>query len=172
MLRLSLYLTVQTSIPLQPPIALLFIMATKFGTSTSSLVLRYWPRCNTPPVAARYVNSHTHPIRPKIVDLCAHRERNTLWWRVSVSSLQQSKRVVRSWCARRVRIAIEQALRRQGLDKMGKPLVSESPLRKRNLSGTMDIYVQPPCVAQNFETVQKDADHLISLLLEHKSPRK
>ncbi|CAI7605695.1 unnamed protein product [Penicillium crustosum] len=152
--------------------SLFFIMATKFGTSTNSLVLRYWPKCHTPPVAARYVNSPTHPIRPKIVDLCAHRERNTLWWRVSVSSLQQSKRVVRSWCARRVRIAIEQALKQQGLDKLGKPLVSESSLQKRNLSGTMDIYIQPPCVAQDFETVQKDANHLISLLLKHESPRK
>ncbi|CDM27291.1 unnamed protein product [Penicillium roqueforti FM164] len=147
-------------------------MAMKFVTSTNSLVLRYWPKCNTPPVAARYLNSPTHAIRPKIVDLCGHRERNTLWWRVSVSQLQQSKRVVRSWCARRVRMAVEQALRQQGLDKLGNPLVSEAPLRRRKLSGTMDIYIQPPCVTRNLEGVQKDADHLISLLLDHESPRK
>ncbi|KGO47764.1 hypothetical protein PEX1_101470 [Penicillium expansum] len=147
-------------------------MATKFGTSTNSLVLRYWPKCNTPPVAARYLNSPTHPIRPKIVDLCGHRERNTLWWRVSVANIQQSKRAVRSWCARRVRIAIEQALRQQGLDKLGKPLVSESPSQSKKLAGTMEIYVQPPCIAQDFETVQKDAHHLISLLLNRESPRK
>ncbi|KGO68135.1 hypothetical protein PITC_053880 [Penicillium italicum] len=147
-------------------------MATKFRASTNSLMLRYWPKCNTPPVAARYLNSPTHPIRPKIVDLCGHRERNTLWWRVSVANLQQSKRVVRSWCARRVRIAIEQALKQQGLDKLGNPLVSESSLQRKKLSGTMDIYVQPPCVAQDFESVQKDAHHLISMLLGPGSPQK
>ncbi|KAJ5456467.1 hypothetical protein N7530_011741 [Penicillium desertorum] len=147
-------------------------MAVKFATSTKSLVLRYWPKCNTPPVAARYLNSPTHPLRPKIVDLCGHRERNTLWWRVSVTQLQQSKRVVRSWCARRVRIAVEQALRQQGLEKLGKPLVSESPSRSKKLSGTMDIYIQPPCVTQDFEVVQKDVHHLISLLLDHESARK
>jgi hypothetical protein len=146
-------------------------MATKFVTSTNSMVLRYWSKCNTPPVAARYLNSPTHPIRPKIVDLCAHRERKTLWWRVSVSQIQQSKRVVRSWCGRRVRIAFEQALKQQGLDKLGKPLVSESPTGKK-LTGTIEIYIQPPCVTQDFEGIQKDAQHLLSLLLNHESTRK
>ncbi|CAI7649996.1 unnamed protein product [Penicillium glandicola] len=131
-------------------------MSMKFVTSTNSLLLRYWPKCNTPPVASRYLNSLTHPIRPKIVDLCGHRERNTLWWRVSTSQLQQSKRVVRSWCARRVRIAVEQALKQQGFDKLGNPLVSESPLQKKKLTGTMDIYIQAPCVTQDFEGIQKD----------------
>ncbi|KAJ5229092.1 hypothetical protein N7489_009800 [Penicillium chrysogenum] len=143
-------------------------MAVKFTTSTKSLVLRYWPKCNTPPVAARYLNSPTHPLRPKIVDLCGHRERNTLWWRVSVTQLQQSKRVVRSWCARRVRIAVEQALRQQGLDKLGKPLVSESPSRSKN-------YQEPwtsTFSRHDFEVVQKDVHHLISLLLDHESARK
>ena len=147
-------------------------MATKFVTSTNSMVLRYWSKCNTPPVAARYLNSPTHPIRPKIVDLCAHRERKTLWWRVSVSQIQQSKRVVRSWCGRRVRIAFEQALKQQGLDKLGKPLVSESPSRGKKLTGTIEIYIQPPCVTQDFEGIQKDAQHLLSLLLNHESTRK
>ncbi|KAJ5952878.1 uncharacterized protein N7479_011291 [Penicillium vulpinum] len=147
-------------------------MPTKFVASTNSFVLRYWPKCNTPPVAARYLNVPTHPIRSKIVDLCAHRERKTLWWRVSVSQIQQSKRVVRSWCARRVRIAFEQALKQQGLDKLGKPLISESPLQEKKLSGTMDIYIQPPCVTQDFERIQKDAHHLLSLLLDHELPRK
>ncbi|KAJ5194443.1 hypothetical protein N7491_001781 [Penicillium cf. griseofulvum] len=147
-------------------------MATKFVTSTNSMVLRYWSKCNTPPVAARYLNSPTHPIRPKIVDLCAHRERKTLWWRVSVSQIQQSKRVVRSWCGRRVRIAFEQALKQQGLDKLGKPLVSECPSRGKKLTGTIEIYIQPPCVTQDFEGIQKDAHHLLTLLLDHESTRK
>lgn len=142
-------------------------MASKFVGSTGSLVVRYWPKCNTPPVAARYLNASSHPIRPKIIHLCGHRDKDTLWWRVSVTQLQQSKRVVRSWAARRVRIAFEQALRQQGLDKLGKSLNSDSSLQKNNLKGTMEVYIQKECIAQDFEAVQKDATNLLSSLLAH-----
>lgn len=144
-------------------------MVTKFVGTVSGFVVRYWPKCNTPPVAARYLKSPSHPIRPKIMHLCAHRDKETLWWRVSVSQLQQSKRVVRSWAARRVRIAFEQALKQQGLDKLGKPIVSDSPLQAKHLKGTMEIYIQAPCITQDFESIQKDANHLISSLLTHES---
>ncbi|KAJ5787805.1 hypothetical protein N7457_002795 [Penicillium paradoxum] len=147
-------------------------MASKFVETTGNFVVRYWPKCNTPPVAARYLNASSHPIRPKIIHLCGHRDKETLWWRVSVTQLQQSKRVIRSWAARRVRIAFEQALKQQGLDKLGKALVSDPPLQQNDLKGTMEVYIQKPCIAQDFEAIQKDASHSISSLLAHLSTPK
>jgi hypothetical protein len=144
----------------------------KAVTPTNSIIMRWAPKNNMPPVASRYLNAPSHPIRPKIVHLCGHRDRNTLWWRVSVTQLQQHKRVIRSWCARRVRVAIERALKQHGLDKSGKPLVSESPLHKTNVTGTLDILVQLPCVTQKMDSLQEDANNLISSFLEHEAANK
>lgn len=140
----------------------------KYVGSTSSFLVRYWAKHNIPPIASRYMGTPFHPIRPKILHMCAHRSKDILWWRVSLSQLNASKRVVRSWCARRVRVAFEEALRQQGLDKLGRPL-SDSCSRKSNLTGSMEIYIQPPCVSQSFEDIQKGANHIISELMAHES---
>jgi hypothetical protein len=147
-------------------------MATKSFAPIPGFVARYWPKCNTPPVAARYLKAPSHPIRPKVLHSCAHRDPNTLWWRISTSKIATTKRVVRSWCARRVRLAFEQALKQHGLDKLGKPLVSEfseSPSQKKTLKGTLEIYIHHPCVTEDFESIQKGAKVVISELLAHVS---
>ncbi|KAJ5143504.1 uncharacterized protein N7515_002291 [Penicillium bovifimosum] len=144
-------------------------MTPKHFAPTTGFVARYWASCNTPPVAARYLKAPFHPIRPKVVHSCAQRDPNTLWWRVSTTKITTTKRVVRSWCARRVRLAFEQALKQHGLDKLGKPLVSESPLQNNILKGTLEIYIHPPCVTEDFESIQKGANVVVSGLLAHGS---
>ncbi|KAJ5542657.1 hypothetical protein N7461_008660 [Penicillium sp. DV-2018c] len=144
-------------------------MSIKYFTPIPGFMARYWPKCNTPPVAGRYLKTPSHPIRPKILHLCEHRDPNTLWWRVSTSKITTNKRVVRSWCARRVRLAFELALKEHGLDKLGKPLVSESPSQKDILKGTLEIYINPPCVTEDFESIQKGAKMVVSELLAHVS---
>jgi hypothetical protein len=71
-----------------------------------------------------------------------------------------------------VRVAIEQALKQHGLDKLGKPLVSESPLHNSNVTGTLDILVQLPCVTQKMDSLQEDANNLISSFLKHEAANK
>lgn len=80
--------------------------------------------------------------------------------------------MVRSWCARRVRVAIEQALRQHGLDKLGKPLVPGSPLGRTSVTGTLDVLVQLPCVTQKMDSLQQDANNLVSSFLEHEAANK
>ncbi|KAJ5305769.1 hypothetical protein PENANT_c015G10315 [Penicillium antarcticum] len=141
----------------------------KAVTPTNSITMRWAPKNIIPPVASRYLNAPSHPIRPKIVHLCGHRDRNTLWWRVSVAQIQQHKRVVRSWCARRVRVAIEQALKQHGLDTFGKSLNSESAPGRTSVTGTLDVLIQPPCMAQKMDSLQEDANNLVSSFLEHEA---
>ncbi|KAJ5887477.1 hypothetical protein N7495_007518 [Penicillium taxi] len=132
---------------------------------SAALVVRYSPTHIIPPVAQRYLTSPVHPIGPKIAYMYANRDRKTLWWRVSVSPLHQFKRVVRSWCARRVRIAFESALNKRGIDKLGHPLPSDAPRRKQSLIGSLEVIARPPCVQQSFTDLQKDADRLLGDIL-------
>jgi hypothetical protein len=140
----------------------------KYVGTASGFLVRYWARHNVPPIASRYIGTPFHPIRPKILHMCAHRSKDTLWWRVSVGQINANKRVVRSWCARRVRTAFEQAFKQQGLDTLGQPL-SSSSLRKSNLTGSMEVYIQSPCISLSFEEIQKDANQIMAELMVHES---
>ncbi|KAJ5325856.1 hypothetical protein N7541_011307 [Penicillium brevicompactum] len=139
-----------------------------FTGSTQNIVVRYWVKQITPPVASRYISAHIHPIRPKVVHMSAHRPKDTLWWRVSVNKILPERRVVRSWCARRVRTAFAQAMRQHGFDEVGRLLPGSSE-GQGNLTGTLEIFIHPPCVVQSYEVVQKDASQLLSEVMAHRA---
>lgn len=143
----------------------------KFLASSSNLLFRYSPEPVIPPVAQRYLGSPVHPIHPKIAYMYEHRDPTTLWWRVSVSHLNQFKRTIRSWCARRARIAFQEALRRQGYDKLGRPLSPPISMEKQPFLGSLEVTIRPSCVHQSFEAVQKDADFLLQGILKQRERR-
>ncbi|KAJ5560377.1 hypothetical protein N7513_002776 [Penicillium frequentans] len=138
-------------------------------TSSLGMNLRYCPQNIIPSIAQRYLGSPTHPIRPKIAHMWANRDPNTLWWRVSVAPIGHMKRVVRSWCARRTRIAFQQALRNQGYDELGVPLQDFPTPRKHNLTGSLELVLRPACVDLDFKIVQRDADNLLQKMLKQRS---
>lgn len=140
----------------------------KLVSSSKNLLLRYYSKAPIPPVAARYMGSPVHPLAPKIVHLYENRDRNTLLWRVSVSRLTHLKRVVRSWCARRARIALEQALKQQGFDRQGLPIHCSSCSQQERLTGALDVTLQPPCVTASFETIQQDTHRLLQNILSER----
>lgn len=141
----------------------------KLAASSKNLLLRYNNKPVISHIAARYLQSPVHPIHPKIAYLYEHRDRDTLWWRVSVSQLTHLKRVVRSWCARRARIAFEQALKQQGFDRLGIPIAGHECAQKERLTGTLDIMIRPPCIKESFETVQQDTHRLLERILSQRS---
>lgn len=141
----------------------------KLAASSSNLLLRYNNKPIISPIASRYLLSPVHPIHPKIAHLYEHRDRDTLWWRVSVSQLTHLKRVVRSWCARRARIAFEQALKQQGFDRLGIPIAGHECAQKERLTGSLDIIIRPPCIKQSFETVQQDTHRLLEKILSQRA---
>ncbi|KAL5366005.1 hypothetical protein BJX96DRAFT_160138 [Aspergillus floccosus] len=149
----------------------------KIIASTKQFTLRYVQKHVIPPVAARYLGSHIHPIRPKIHHLYANRDRDTLWWRVSIKQIQSYKRVVRSWSARRAKIAFRQALKERGFDAEGRRLQLEpgndtpqnAPEGKEdNLTGSLEIIVHPQSILESYSTVQSDMHSLVNSLMNKK----
>jgi hypothetical protein len=134
--------------------------------NTKNLTMRYYAHHVIPTIAKRYLSSPFHPIRPKIAHMYAHRDRNTLWWQVSIQQLLEYKGVVRSWSRRRTRTAFRNALRKQGFDPMGKR-TAEGMLRYEcDLTGSIDIHPRPQSITSNFEDIQRDADSLLARILK------
>jgi hypothetical protein len=104
----------------------------------------------------------------------ANRSRETLWWRIAVNHLPL-KRVVRSWCARRVRRAFRQALNERGYDPGGRRIgldVSdaqgtrlEQVRPEAGLRGTAEVIVLKSLVNQSFPAVQQELTMLVDALL-------
>lgn len=134
-------------------------------SSGVSLTLRYTPKQVIPPIALRYISAPYHPIRPKILHMYENRDKNTLWWRVSITPLQSHKRVVRSWCARRARRAFEHALEKKGLDKLGHPL-DPSQENQEIFKGSMEIITLLPIRNMPFDALLNEADTLLENIMK------
>ncbi|EAW08854.1 uncharacterized protein ACLA_097960 [Aspergillus clavatus NRRL 1] len=145
----------------------------KLLKTTNYFVMRYVPQTKIPPVAARYLGSNTNPIRVKVQDMYTHRNPETLWWRVSLQPLQSFKRVVRSWGARRARLAFRQALAARGFDPEGRRLVSQAQGSEteqqslQGLKGSLEFIVRPQSVKDEYAAVRKEMDYLLHTLLTH-----
>lgn len=152
--------------------------------STELFLLKYSPKISTPPVAKRYLAVPNHALRPKIAHMYAHRDRNTLWWRVAKGPLQSYNGVVRSWCARRTRLAFKQALAARGFDEEGRKILNragnggmttttttttttaaETGL-DRGLVGSVEIAIQPACIRSRFSTIQEEMGSILDTLLQ------
>lgn len=146
---------------------------------SSLFTLRYLPRTQIPPVASRYLGSPTHSIYPKIAHMYATRDRTVLWWRVSAQHLMVYKRVVRTWCSRKMRIAFKQALKTHGFDAEGKRITS-APRPSAGwisgdddrLTGTVEITINPRFIREDMSNLQSDMDQTVRNLLERQALEK
>ncbi|KAJ5110141.1 hypothetical protein N7532_002786 [Penicillium argentinense] len=140
----------------------------KVYATSANFIVRYRAIHSTPVVASRYLTASNHPIRPKIAHMYDHREKDHLWWRVNINmQIQHVTRVVRSWAARRTRVAFLQALKNNGLDHLGKVL-PEAKSWQQPLIGTMEVVVREYSLTSNFETIQQDANSLLQNILKLK----
>ena len=153
--------------------------------STSLFILKYSPKLANPPVAHRYLEAPNHPLRPKIAHMYAHRDTDTLWWRIGKQKLQPFRGVVRSWCARRARIAFRQALAARGFDREGRKIQSHARgedttaataglVLERGLVGSVEIVLLPPCMKEKFPTVQEQMASMLDTLIQEiaRSPKR
>ena len=132
-------------------------------SSGVGLTLRYCPQHIMTPVALRYISAPYNPIRPKIMHMYETRDRNTLWWRATTSHLLPEKKVVRVWCARRARRAFKHALKKQGFDEVGHPLI---PGEQEVFKGSMEVIACPPLITMKYETLEQEADTLLAKIME------
>jgi len=145
----------------------------KLIASTNLYSIRYDPRALVPPVAKRYLGAPFHPIRPKVAHMYDTRDQNTLWWRVAIYPLQQYRRVVRSWSARRTRLAFEQALEARGFDREGRRVMDNArdtgkKKTSGNLTGSFEILVREATIKEQYPTIQKEMSLALDALLRAK----
>ncbi|KAJ5241933.1 uncharacterized protein N7469_000260 [Penicillium citrinum] len=147
-------------------------VSSRLSASSVNFIVRYNPRHTIPVVASRYLTSPGHPLRPKISHMWDNRSKDELWWRVNINlQLSQYKRVVRSWAARRARLAFRQALAHHGLDITGHPLPSNSHTPPDPLLGSMEVFVQSASLTHKFDVIQEDANYLLQVILNRKKLR-
>ncbi|CBF78185.1 predicted protein [Aspergillus nidulans FGSC A4] len=133
---------------------------------------RFSPNQIISPIAHRYLTARVNPITPKIQYLCDNRDRNTLWWRVSVSALVSYKRVVRSWVARRARAAFKQELKERGFDAEGRRLDSSTPRSAAahgfsgNMTGTLNIDLEPAMISATFPMIREEMKFTMNALIQ------
>ncbi|KAL6239555.1 hypothetical protein BDW75DRAFT_198503 [Aspergillus navahoensis] len=135
-------------------------------------IARFSPNQIISPIAHRYLTARVNPITPKIQYLCDNRDRNSLWWRVSVSALGSYKRVVRSWVARRARAAFQQELKERGFDVEGRRLDSVTPHSAAahgfsgNMTGTLNIDLQPAIISATFPMIREEMRSTMNILIQ------
>lgn len=148
-------------------------MVNKYLTAQGKFcILRYSAKPLIPPVAKRYLDTPTHPLRPKIQHMYDNRDPGTLWWRVSLHQLGQHKRVVRSWGARRARVAFRETLKQHGFDEAGKRLepgttrygCMDSP--SGGLKGSLEVVVRLESLDEPFAEVQSDMHSIFDQLVD------
>ncbi|KAL4805844.1 hypothetical protein BDV18DRAFT_139983 [Aspergillus unguis] len=143
----------------------------KIGLS-KLFVARFSQKQVVSPIATRYFGAQSNPITPKISHLCRTRDRNTLWWRVSLREMLQHKRVVRSWCARRVRYAFGQELEARGFDKHGRRLKLEDAPKPAtnlgfsgNITGSLNLEIGSDCISGTMAALRKEVKVLMDFLI-------
>lgn len=153
---------------MKPPVS-----TSRLTASSVNFMVRYNPRHTIPVIASRYLTSPGHPLRPKISHTWDERSKNELWWRVNINlELGNYKRVVRSWAARRARIAFKGAFAHHGLDPLGHPLPSNSDTQQQEaLLGSLEVFVRPQSLTQDFKVIQDDAKYLLQVILNRKKLR-
>ncbi|KAK2761632.1 hypothetical protein FQN54_001460 [Arachnomyces sp. PD_36] len=131
--------------------------------------VRYNPLNVPPPIALRYLTKRNNPIYPKIAHMYQTRDPNTLWWSVSSIDMLSEKKVVRSWCCRRVREAFREALERKGFDREGRRVVPDADegtiIAVKDQKGTLILNPRPEMKKASYEEIQELADKALDLLV-------
>ena len=138
----------------------------KVTKAAKHLAFAYNPRNVPTAIAQRYLRHPLNPIYPKIMHMYAIRDRNTLWWQVTVVDALSHKKVVRSRSMRQTRAAFREALRERGFDADGRRIVSDS-CTEEGLRGSLLILILQPGLRADFEAIKKDVDKLLEFLLRN-----
>jgi hypothetical protein len=90
--------------------------------------------------------------------------------------MADNKRVLRSWCARRVRIAFREALKQHGFDNEGRRPVLDPQgrvLRKETgLQGSLEIKLDCSLIQEKFDEILRQAGCVISALARLSATKK
>ena len=109
-----------------------------------------------------------HEITKEALD---QKPRQGLWWSVTGNHMQV-KSVMRSWCKKRMKKAILEALRKEGFDECGMPLAVKEgggtlyPPRTRGPEGTLMVFCQEPLLTASAEEVRVAGELVVRQALQ------
>jgi len=114
------------------------------------------------------VTSHMHmPMHP-LYQLFQRRwetRTESLWWSAIAHKTLENKRVVRSWAARRLRLAFVGALKKNGFDVTGRPIES-SKTNIPSLFGTLQLTPNAGIMKASREQLEGEAHILIQYIIK------
>lgn len=125
--------------------------------------VKYTPSHHPLPLAGAILKDRTHVLYLPTRKRWESRSKDTLWWNVNSNTLSL-KRTVRSWCSRRMRTALVEALKSHGFDANGRLLGGGPDDPKPGLKGTMAIAALPCLATTKFPEVQTQAALLVQAL--------
>lgn len=125
--------------------------------------VKYTPSHHPLPLAGAILKDRQHVLYLPTRKRWESRSKDTLWWNVNSNTLSL-KRTVRSWCSRRMRTALVEALKSYGFDANGRLLGGGPDGPKPGLRGTMAIAALPCLATTKFPEVQTQAGLLVQAL--------
>lgn len=133
-------------------------------SSLTAYTLSYTPSHLPPTSTLAILARPSHVLRGSTVRRAALKDTRTLWWTVSMRNAEAQRKVVRSWCNRRMKKAVREALRERGFDGEGrwkgeraKGTEKGSGRKERGLSGTAVFMMREEMVSMKFERVKEVA---------------
>ncbi|KAF2839739.1 hypothetical protein M501DRAFT_1015832 [Patellaria atrata CBS 101060] len=134
--------------------------------ASGSYNARYSPRPAMGMAARDIIREPFNPLIIRTRRSYESRDTETLWWQIRVGLDISKKRVVRSWCKRRLREAFIEALKGRGLDANGRRLETAKP----GLKGSLVFVGRPNLLTVKFEQLKMDCKTLMDTL-QRQNPR-
>lgn len=114
-----------------------------------------------------------HVLHEATLAKLAKRDPESLWWNASSNKIN-AKKVVRTWCSRRLRIAFTKALEAKGYDREGRPQgLSSEALRtgKIGLRGSLQLLGSEKLTTAKFSEVEEQTEAVLNSIIELCSKR-
>lgn len=123
------------------------------------------------PSGERIIEEVYHPLHLQTKRKYEARERTGLWWHALVGTSVSPRRVVRNWCARRMRNAFKEALGARGMDEYGRVKIDGRGISSPPLvRGYMRMQASPKTLTANNAMLRKEClavlDEVIRLCRE------
>ena len=97
------------------------------------------------------------------------RPRVGLWWSITANTMP-AKNVIRSWAERRLKVAVQKALKRTGWDRWGRVVPREQLEDGEvervldDMKGTLHVHTFKQVLQATGEELQREADELIGIV--------
>lgn len=128
-------------------------------------------------VSSRITTDRNHPLHIQAVRNHREKEREGLWWVISVTTISAKKSTVRNWLKRRLREAFREELKSRGYKRNGFAITKGNDAAKEAnqekaiaqgppvLTGSLRLNVNPTLLTAKFVDVKREAGSVVDVLI-------